>query len=152
MESPPITLRHDTTSPANLSCPTSPDNLSAIFAPNPPTHRLTTPGHCACTRYILFIDADMVLTRPIDPVELGAKKGTVVSEYVPYMIGTSNEMARNFLSPEAAPLAKSVGWYHIFHRDDLLRWQRDSNHLHESSAGLVLDPALLDPALRRFQL
>ncbi|KAL3923736.1 MAG: hypothetical protein SGPRY_004129, partial [Prymnesium sp.] len=49
--------------------------------------------------YILFIDADMILVKPIDPVALGAKKGTVVSEYVGYMIG----------------------WYHIFHRDDLKR-------------------------------
>jgi hypothetical protein len=60
--------------------------------------------------FILFIDADMVLSRPIDPVALGAKKGTVVSEYVPYMIGTQNEMAANFLPPEAVPLAKAVGW------------------------------------------
>ena len=71
--------------------------------------------------YILFIDADMILTRPIDPVALGAKKGTVVSEHVAYMIGTSNQMAKNFLTPEAVPLAKPVGWYHIFHRDDLKR-------------------------------
>ena len=71
--------------------------------------------------FVLFIDADMVLSRPIDPVALGAKKGTVVSEHVPYMIGTSNPMAANFLAPEAVPLAKPVGWYHIFHRDDLKR-------------------------------
>jgi hypothetical protein len=56
--------------------------------------------------YILFIDADMILTRPIDPVKLGAKKGTVVSEHVAYMLGSSNQMAKNFLPPEnvrAAP-------------------------------------------------
>lgn len=47
--------------------------------------------------FILFIDADMVLSRPIDPVALGAKRGTVVSEYVPYMIGTGNDMAKNYL-------------------------------------------------------
>ena len=71
--------------------------------------------------FVLFIDADMLLTRPIDPVALGAKKGTVVSEYVPYMVGTSNEMAANFLPEYAVPRAKPVGWYHIFHRDDLKR-------------------------------
>ena len=27
------------------------------------------------------------------------------------MIGSRNQMARNFLSPEAVPLAKPVGWY-----------------------------------------
>ena len=71
--------------------------------------------------YVLFIDADMVLSTPIDPVALGAKPGTVVSEFVPYMIGTGNGMAAQFLPSEAVPRAKSVGWYHIFHRDDLRR-------------------------------
>ena len=50
--------------------------------------------------FVLFIDADMILTRPIDPVALGAKKGTVVSEQVGYMIGTGNDMAKNFLPAE----------------------------------------------------
>jgi len=27
------------------------------------------------------------------------------------MSGSRNQMARNFLSPEAVPLAKPVGWY-----------------------------------------
>ena len=71
--------------------------------------------------FVLFIDADMVLRRPIDPAALGARKGVVVSEYVPYMIGTSNGMAAEFLPAEAVPRAKPVGWYHIFHRDDLKR-------------------------------
>ena len=35
------------------------------------------------------------------------------------MIGSRNDMAKNFLTPEAVPLAKPVGWYHIFHRDDI---------------------------------
>lgn len=71
--------------------------------------------------FILFIDADMLLTKPIDPVALGAKKGVVVSEYVPYMIGTNNGMEKQFLPADAAERAKPVGWYHIFHRDDLKR-------------------------------
>ena len=37
------------------------------------------------------------------------------------MIGTSNAMAANFLPPDRVALAKPVGWYHIFHRDDLKR-------------------------------
>ena len=69
--------------------------------------------------FVLFIDADMLLLKPIDPVAMGAKRGTVVSERVSYMIGTSNKLAAQFLPPEAVPKAKPVGWYHIFHRDDL---------------------------------
>ena len=61
--------------------------------------------------FLLFIDADMLLVRDLDPIALGAKPGTVVSEEVGYMIGSRNQMARNFLSPEAVPLAKPVGWY-----------------------------------------
>ena len=30
--------------------------------------------------YVLFIDADMLLVKPIDPVAMGAKRGTVVFE------------------------------------------------------------------------
>ena len=71
--------------------------------------------------YVLFIDADMLLVRDIDPVALGARRGVVVSERVSYMIGTSNAMAANFLPPDRVALAKPVGWYHIFHRDDLKR-------------------------------
>ena len=37
------------------------------------------------------------------------------------MIGTDNGMAAEFLQPEAVHRAKPVGWYHIFHRDDLKR-------------------------------
>ena len=69
--------------------------------------------------YLLFIDADMLLKQDVDPIALGAKPGTVVSEEVGYMIGTHNEMAANFLTPEAVPLAKPVGWYHIFYREDI---------------------------------
>ena len=71
--------------------------------------------------YLLFIDADMLLKQDVDPIALGAKPGTVVSEEVGYMIGTHNEMAANFLTPEAVPLAKPVGWYHIFYREDIQR-------------------------------
>jgi hypothetical protein len=52
--------------------------------------------------FVLFIDADMLLLRPIDPVALGAKRGTVVSERVGYLIGTSNGLADNFIPAEAA--------------------------------------------------
>lgn len=69
--------------------------------------------------FVLFIDADMLLVKPIDVSEIGARKGIVVSEEVQYMIGTNNGLADAFLPPEAARRATPVGWYHIFHRDDL---------------------------------
>ena len=49
----------------------------------------------------------------------GVPVGVVVSEHVDYMVGASNGLARAFLPPAAAQKAKPVGWFHIFHRDDL---------------------------------
>ena len=69
--------------------------------------------------YVLFIDADMILNRPIDPIAMGARRGVVVSERVGYLIGTHNGLAEEFIPEDAVPRAKPVGWYHIFHRDDL---------------------------------
>jgi len=72
--------------------------------------------------YILFIDADMLLRAPIDPVALGVRKGLVVSEHVAYLDqGISRHLPENFLpDPDAAfHFAKAAGWYHIFHLDDL---------------------------------
>ena len=71
--------------------------------------------------YILFIDADMLLRAPIDPVALGASRGMVVSEHVGYLDqGIRNHLVENFVpEPSMAGLARAAGWYHIFHIDDL---------------------------------
>ena len=71
--------------------------------------------------YVLFIDADMLLRAPIDPIQLGVHKGLVVSEHVGYLEqGIQNHLVENFV-PHApmAKLARAAGWYHIFHLDDL---------------------------------
>ena len=75
--------------------------------------------------FVLFIDADMLLRAPIDPVALGVRKGLVVSEHVRYLDnGISRHLPENFLQlvggdPSSARFAKAAGWYHIFHLDDL---------------------------------
>lgn len=71
--------------------------------------------------YVLFIDADMLLRAPIDPVALGVRKGLVVSEHVGYLDnGIRRHLPEQFI-PDAsmARFAKAAGWYHIFHMDDL---------------------------------
>lgn len=78
--------------------------------------------------FVLFIDADMLLMKDIDVESLGARRGVVVSERVDYMIGTSNDMAKQFLWKSEIPYAKPVGWYHIIHRDDLLTVARNWLH------------------------
>ena len=71
--------------------------------------------------YVLFIDADMLLRAPINPVELGVRRGLVVSEHVGYLDnGIRNHLVENFV-PDAsmASLARAAGWYHVFHLEDL---------------------------------
>ena len=71
--------------------------------------------------YVLFIDADMLLRAPIDPLRLGASRGMVVSEHVGYLDqGINNHLVENFVPHEGmAKLARAAGWYHIFHLEDL---------------------------------
>ena len=71
--------------------------------------------------FVLFIDADMLLRAPIDPVALGVKRGLVVSEHVHYLDnGIRRHLPENFLPDAAAArFAKAAGWYHIFHLEDL---------------------------------
>ena len=71
--------------------------------------------------FVLFIDADMLLRAPIDPVALGVRKGLVVSEHVHYLDnGIRRHLPENFIPDAAmARFAKAAGWYHIFHIDDL---------------------------------
>lgn len=39
----------------------------------------------ASIRYVLYLDADMLIRRPMVPSALGAKRGVVVSEHVMYL-------------------------------------------------------------------
>ena len=87
--------------------------------------------------YVLYIDADMLLRQPMDPVAMGVKPGVVVSEHVGYLdVGIRAGIQREFLdSPEAIEAAgadidllgnpkegkrlSAGGWYHFFYIDDI---------------------------------
>jgi hypothetical protein len=87
--------------------------------------------------YVLYIDADMLLRRPMDPIAMGVKPGVVVSEHVGYLdTGLLADLQSQFLPPEAAAIAggdvrnhapagpegkrhAAAGWYHFFHMDDI---------------------------------
>lgn len=75
--------------------------------------------------FILFIDADMLLRRILDPLDFGAELGTVLSEYVWYIkAGNRAGMAQQFLpTPEMVQRASKThgGYYHLFHVDDAKR-------------------------------
>ena len=56
--------------------------------------------------YVLYIDADMLLRLPMDPVKMGVKPGVVVSEHVGYMdTGLRNGLQFQFLPNEQAHIA-----------------------------------------------
>jgi len=58
------------------------------------------------TDYVLYIDADMLLRLPMDPIKMGVKKGVVVSEHVGYLdVGLHNKLPFEFLPPEQAHIA-----------------------------------------------
>lgn len=90
------------------------------------------------TDYVLYIDADMLLRKPLDPIAMGVKKGVVVSEHVGYLdTGIRNGLPAQFLpSVEAVQYAgadvnnynppgpdgkrhAAGGWYMFFHIDDI---------------------------------
>ncbi|KAG8460159.1 hypothetical protein KFE25_014304 [Diacronema lutheri] len=69
--------------------------------------------------YILYVDADMLLRRPIDVLAMGARRGTVVSERVGYLeVGIGAGLPEQFISAAAAQNSAAAGWYHILHVDD----------------------------------
>ena len=55
---------------------------------------------------MLYIDADMLLRLPMDPIKLGVKKGVVVSEHVGYLdTGIRNGLPAQFLPADAVEFA-----------------------------------------------
>lgn len=72
-------------------------------------------------QFVLYVDADMLIRRPLVPSVLGVQKGTVVSEHVMYLEnGVNGGLIKQF-SPEAKGVPAPVGWYHFFHRDDIAK-------------------------------
>jgi len=55
--------------------------------------------------FVLYIDADMLLRAPLDPVAMGVRRGMVVSEHVGYLEqGIRHHLVENFVPQAAVPL------------------------------------------------
>jgi hypothetical protein len=67
--------------------------------------------------YIIMLDSDMIIRKPINPKSLGAKPGTVVSAEYSYLVGADNAFKKRFLDTDNS--IYKVGGFHIFHIDDL---------------------------------
>ena len=68
--------------------------------------------------YVMQLDADMIIHRPVDPINLGAAPGTVVSAPYDYLIGTNTGLPDVFGVKNKHLMAR-VGGVHIFHVEDL---------------------------------
>lgn len=70
--------------------------------------------------YVMQLDADMLIHRPVDPAALGVKPGVVLSAPYDYLVGTQTGLADIFGVPNQQLMAR-VGGVHVFHLSDLRR-------------------------------
>ena len=70
--------------------------------------------------YVMQLDADMLIHRPVDPAALGVKYGTVLSAPYDYLVGTTSGLADVF-GVRNKSLQARCGGMHVFHIDDLRR-------------------------------
>jgi len=71
------------------------------------------------TQYVVIIDADMLITRPIDPQELGVRKGHPIGSVMGYMFCDENDMIKRHLDEEFRKYCSKVGGISIWHYEDL---------------------------------
>ncbi|KAL1527729.1 hypothetical protein AB1Y20_009114 [Prymnesium parvum] len=70
--------------------------------------------------YVMQLDADMLVNRPVIPEELGVKPGVVLSAPYDYLVGTHSGLADVFGVKNKSYQAR-VGGVHVFHISDLRR-------------------------------
>ena len=74
----------------------------------------------AGVEYIMQLDADMTIHRPLDPLAIGVKRGVVLSAPYDYLIGTSTGLPDVF-GVKNKHLQARVGGVHVFQIDDIKR-------------------------------
>mmetsp|Transcript_5293 Transcript_5293/g.11496 ORF Transcript_5293/g.11496 Transcript_5293/m.11496 type:complete len:625 (+) Transcript_5293:213-2087(+) len=118
--------------------------------------------------YVLYIDADMLLRKPMDPIAMGVRPGVVVSEHVGYLDeGIRNGLPEQFLPAEAVQMVgadyrnhnkqgpkrhSAGGWYHFFYIEDIRKiarrwfyWCREMR-LNPQKYWRMIDPATGQPS------
>lgn len=63
----------------------------------------------------------MLLRRPLEPLALGAARGSVVSAKYSYLVGTATPFARRFISAAHVHRQAQVGGFHLIHAEDARR-------------------------------
>ena len=100
------------------------DDYPAYNLPGSMLHFMEHAENALATKWIVKLDADMILRKPLTVTEGGltAGPGVVAAGFYGYLAGVDNEMAEMFV-PDAQTrsiLAKVGGW-EIFHAPDLAR-------------------------------
>ena len=71
-------------------------------------------------KWVVKLDADMLLLKPLTVEEIPAKRGTAASGEYDYLVGTRNGMAKWFLNEEEERLIAPVGGWEIFDAKDFM--------------------------------
>ena len=93
-------------------------NYAAFNKPASVNYWVRSGGVPSGVQYVMQLDADMLIHRPLDPIKLGVKPGVVLSAPYDYLIGTQTGLADVF-GVRNKHLQARVGGVHVFHLEDL---------------------------------
>ncbi|GLJ43050.1 hypothetical protein SUGI_0893680 [Cryptomeria japonica] len=97
--------------------PVTGDWYPAINKPAGVVHWLNHSEDAKNVDWVVILDADMIIRRPIIPWELGVEKGKPVAAHYGYLIGCDNILAQ--LHTKHPEYCDKVGGLLVFHIDDL---------------------------------
>uniref|UniRef100_A0A7S4EWD7 ShKT domain-containing protein n=1 Tax=Chrysotila carterae TaxID=13221 RepID=A0A7S4EWD7_CHRCT len=95
-------------------------NYAAFNKPASVTYWMASGEVPAGVEYVMQLDADMLINRPVDPIKVGAAPGVVVSAPYNYLVGTDSGLADE-MGVVNKSLQARCGGMHLFHIDDLRR-------------------------------
>jgi hypothetical protein len=111
-----VTPRYDDIDPG--------DNYAAYNLPGSMLHFMENAKDALATKWIVKLDADMILRKPLTVTQGGltASPGVVAAGFYGYLAGVDNEMAGMFVEDaETRSRVAKVGGWEIFHAPDLAR-------------------------------
>ena len=95
-------------------------NYAAFNKPASVNYFVRSSALPANVSFIMQLDADMLIHRPVDPLAMGVQPGVVLSAPYDYLFGTTSGLADVF-GVKNKSLQARVGGVHVFHIDDIRR-------------------------------
>ena len=96
------------------------DSYSAYNLPGSINH-WTKSSNFTRLKWVVKLDADMILRRPFTVREIPARVGVVAGGYYGYLSGVKNDMASMFVGPAVRERLAQVGGWEIFARSDIAK-------------------------------